>query len=134
MIGAQNNSLLVLNRNRETVDFLKDKLFSTQNTCDIYTHMCVTGRLLFTTVFTNLFIHFSTNRTSVNLPGNLYSLKLCNPFCWDVKQCHIQEEINGTAKNLKSLMRSVRPCMDFKEDSQGLFQCTIRSNCLEFCK
>jgi hypothetical protein len=54
-------------------------------------------------------------------------MKQRHPFCWDVKQCHIQEEklclILNTSINLKTCMRSVRLGMDFKEGSQGLFHC-----------
>jgi hypothetical protein len=67
MTGALNNSLLVLTRDREIVDFLKDWLFSTQNTCAIYTHICVTGRLLYTTIFTKFIAAFFDTRNSVNL-------------------------------------------------------------------
>ena len=62
MIGAQNISLLVLTRDREIVDFLKDWLFSAQNTCAIYTHICVTGLLLFTTIFIKFYVYGSVHR------------------------------------------------------------------------
>jgi len=85
-----------------------------------------------------LLLHSSTNRPSVNLPGNLYSIKQSHPLCWDVKECHIQDEwlclILNTAKNLETRMRSVRSRMDFEEGSQGLFQYAIRYNHLEFFK
>jgi hypothetical protein len=59
-------------------------------------------------------------------------------LCWDVKECHIQDEglclILNTAKNLETSMRSVRSRMDYTEGSQGLFQCAIHYNRLEFCK
>jgi hypothetical protein len=38
----------------------------------------------------NLLLHFfSKNRTPVNIPGNLYSMKQSHPLCWNVSECRI---------------------------------------------